>query len=1074
MMSQPLAERLRPKTLDDYIGQKHLVGQGAVLRKMIDAGRVPSFILWGPPGVGKTTLAQIIANKLDAPFYTLSAISSGVKDVREVIEKAKSNRFFNTVSPILFIDEIHRFSKSQQDSLLNAVETGVVTLIGATTENPSFEVIRPLLSRCQVYVLKSLDKNDLLTLLHKAIAEDVVLKDKNIRLTETDAMLRYSGGDARKLLNILELVVSAEESDDIEILDEKVVERLQENPAAYDKGGEMHYDIISAFIKSIRGSDPDGAIYWLARMVAGGEDPEFIARRLVISASEDIGLANPNALLLANACFDALKKIGWPEGRIILAETTVYLACSPKSNSAYMAINDALALVNRTGNLPVPLHLRNAPTKLMAELEYGKEYKYAHDYENHFVKQEYLPKEAYKAVTDAIEKGTPISREIADLIANGMKSWAKSLNVTHYTHWFQPLTDGTAEKHDGFIEFGEDGGVIERFSGKLLIQQEPDASSFPNGGIRNTFEARGYTAWDVSSPAFVVDTTLCIPTIFISYTGEALDYKTPLLKALAAVDKAATEVCQLFDKNVTRVFTNLGWEQEYFLVDSSLYNARPDLCLTGRTLMGHSSAKDQQLEDHYFGSIPPRVTAFMKELEIECHKLGIPAKTRHNEVAPNQFELAPIFENANLANDHNQLVMDLMKRIARKHNFAVLLHEKPYSGVNGSGKHNNWSLCTDTGINLFAPGKNPKGNMLFLTFLVNVLMMVYKNQNLLRASIMSAGNSHRLGANEAPPAILSIFLGRQLSATLDDIVRQVGDDKMTAEEKTTLKLGIGRIPEILLDTTDRNRTSPFAFTGNRFEFRAAGSSSNCAAAMIAINAAMANQLNEFKASIDKLMEEGIGKDEAIFRVLKETIIASEAIRFEGDGYSDQWKKEAARRGLTNICHVPEALMHYMDNQSRSVLIGERIFNETELACRLEVELEKYTMKVQIESRVLGDLAINHIVPIAVSYQNRLLENLRGLKEIFSPEEYEVLSADRKELIREISKRVTSIKVLVREMTEARKVANHMDSYKDKAFAYEENVRPYLEKIRDHIDHLEMEVDDEIWPLPKYRELLFTK
>ena len=667
--------------------------------------------------------------------------------------------------------------------------------------------------------------------------------------------------------------------------------------------------------------------------------------------------------------------------------------------------------------------------------------------------QEYLPREAYKAVTDAIEKGTPINREVADLIANGMKSWAKSLNVTHYTHWFQPLTDGTAEKHDGFIEFGENSNVIERFSGKLLIQQEPDASSFPNGGIRNTFEARGYTAWDVSSPAFVVDTTLCIPTIFISYTGEALDYKTPLLKALAAVDKAATEICQLFDKNVTRVFTNLGWEQEYFLVDSALYNARPDLCLTGRTLMGHSSAKDQQLEDHYFGSIPPRVTAFMKELEIECHKLGIPAKTRHNEVAPNQFELAPIFENANLANDHNQLVMDLMKRIARKHNFAVLLHEKPYSGVNGSGKHNNWSLCTDTGINLFAPGKNPKGNMLFLTFLVNVLMMVYKNQNLLRASIMSAGNSHRLGANEAPPAILSIFLGRQLSAILDDIVRQVGNDKMTAEEKTTLKLGIGRIPEILL---------------------AAGSSSNCAAAMIAINAAMANQLNEFKASIDKLMEEGIGKDEAIFRVLKETIIASEAIRFEGDGYSDQWKEEAARRGLTNICHVPEALMHYTDNQSRSVLIGERIFNDTELACRLEVELEKYTMKVQIESRVLGDLAINHIVPIAVSYQNRLLENLRGLKEIFSPEEYEVLSADRKELIREISKRVTAIKVLVREMTEARKVANHMDCYKDKAFAYEENVRPYLEKIRDHIDHLEMEVDDEIWPLPKYRELLFTK
>ncbi|MDY5813070.1 MAG: glutamine synthetase III [Bacteroides sp.] len=688
--------------------------------------------------------------------------------------------------------------------------------------------------------------------------------------------------------------------------------------------------------------------------------------------------------------------------------------------------------------------------------------------------QEYLPREAYKAVVDAIERGIPISREQADLIANGMKSWAKSLNVTHYTHWFQPLTDGTAEKHDGFIEMGDDGGVIERFSGSLLVQQEPDASSFPNGGIRNTFEARGYTAWDVSSPAFVVDSTLCIPTIFISYTGEALDYKTPLLKALAAVDKAATELCQLFDKNVTRVYANLGWEQEYFLVDSSLYNARPDLALTGRTLMGHASAKDQQLEDHYFGSIPPRVTAFMKELEIECHKLGIPAKTRHNEVAPNQFELAPIFENCNLANDHNQLVMDLMKRIARKHHFNVLLHEKPYSGVNGSGKHNNWSLCTDTGINLFAPGKNPKGNMLFLTFLVNALMMVYKNQNLLRASISSASNSYRLGANEAPPSILSCFLGRQLSATLDEIVRQVGDDKMTPEEKTTLKLGIGRIPEILLDTTDRNRTSPFAFTGNRFEFRAGGSSSNCAAAMIAVNAAMAAQLNDFRRQVERLMAEGVGKDEAIFRILKETILASEPIRFEGDGYSEEWKEEAARRGLTNINHVPQALLHYVDEQSRSVLIGEGVFNETELNSRLEVELEKYTMKVQIESRVLGDLAINHIVPIAVEYQNRLLENLCRMKEIFSPEEYESMSADRKDLVRNISRRVTAIKTLVHDMIEERKVANHLGSHKDKAFAYEDRVRPYLELIRDHIDHLEMEIDDEIWPLPKYRELLFTK
>ena len=685
--------------------------------------------------------------------------------------------------------------------------------------------------------------------------------------------------------------------------------------------------------------------------------------------------------------------------------------------------------------------------------------------------QEYLPKEALKAIDDAIETGTPIDRSMADLIANGMKSWAKTFNVTHYTHWFQPLTDSTAEKHDGFIELADNGReAIERFSGKLLIQQEPDASSFPNGGIRNTFEARGYTAWDVSSPAFVVDTTLCIPTIFISYTGEALDYKTPLLKALAAVDKAATEVCQLFDKSITRVYANLGWEQEYFLVDSALYNARPDLCLTGRTLMGHSSAKDQQLDDHYFGSIPPRVTAFMKELDLECHKLGIPVKTRHNEVAPNQFELAPIFEDVNLANDHNQLVMDLMKRIAQKHHFNVLLHEKPFKGVNGSGKHNNWSLCTDTGINLFAPGKNQKGNMLFITFIVNVLMMVYKNQDLLRASIVSAGNSHRLGANEAPPAILSIFLGRHLSHMLDVL----GAEDSTNEEKKALKLGIGRIPEILLDNTDRNRTSPFAFTGNRFEFRAVGSSANCAGAMIAINAAMAHQLNAFKAQVDSLITKGEGRDEAIFQVLKELINASKDIRFEGDGYSEEWKQEAARRGLTNINHVPDALMKYNDPQSREVLLGEGIFNENELNSRIEVELEKFTKKIQIESRVLGDLAINHIVPTAVAYQNRLLENLRGLKEIFTPEEYEAMSADRKDLVKEISRRVTAIKVLVKEMTEARKTANHLDTQEEKAFSYDQHVSPYLEKIRDHIDHLEMEIDDEIWPLPKYRELLFAK
>ena len=688
--------------------------------------------------------------------------------------------------------------------------------------------------------------------------------------------------------------------------------------------------------------------------------------------------------------------------------------------------------------------------------------------------QEYLPREAYKAVINAIENGIPLNREMADMIANGMKSWAKTFNVTHYTHWFQPLTDGTAEKHDGFIEFGEDGDIIERFSGKLLIQQEPDASSFPNGGIRNTFEARGYTAWDVSSPAFIVDKTLCIPTIFISYTGEALDYKTPLLKALAAVDKAATEVCKMFLPNVKRVYANLGWEQEYFLVDTVLYNARPDLCITGRTLMGHSSPKDQQLDDHYFGSIPSRVTNFMKELEIECHKLGIPVKTRHNEAAPNQFELAPIFEDVNLANDHNQLVMDLMKRIASKHNFTVLLHEKPFKGVNGSGKHNNWSLCTDTGVNLFSPTKTAEGNMLFLTFVVNVLMMVYKNQDLLRASIVSAGNSHRLGAAEAPPAILSIFLGGHLSHMLDEVAERLSDAQLTADKKQALQLGISRIPEILLDNTDRNRTSPFAFTGNRFEFRAAGSSANCAASMIVINAAMAHQLNEFKAQIDALVAEGMEQEEALYKVLKETIVASKNIRFEGDGYSDEWKQEATQRGLTNISHVPMAIMKFCDDKAKEVLIGEKIFNESELNCRVEVELEKYTKKVQIESRVLGDMAINHIVPTAVIYQNRLLENLRGLRETFSAEEYEFLGADRRELVKEIQHRILDIKRLVREMTEARKISNHLGSQVEKAFSYEERVSPYLHEIREHIDHLELEIDDEIWPLPKYRELLFTK
>ncbi|MCK9180367.1 MAG: glutamine synthetase III [Bacteroides sp.] len=701
------------------------------------------------------------------------------------------------------------------------------------------------------------------------------------------------------------------------------------------------------------------------------------------------------------------------------------------------------------------------------------EYYASHVFDQKKMKQ-YLSNDAYEAVMNANLKGTPINGKMADQIANGMRRWAKSLNVTHYTHWFQPLTDGTAEKHDSFIDFDKEGTVIEHFSGKLLVQQEPDASSFPSGGIRNTFEARGYTAWDTSSPAFVVDTTLCIPTIFISYTGDALDYKTPLLKSLEAVNKAATAVCKLFDKNINHVYSNLGWEQEFFLVDTALFNARPDLCLTGRTLMGHSSAKDQQLDDHYFGSIPPRVTAFLRELEIECHKLAIPIKTRHNEVAPNQFEVAPIFENVNLANDHNQQVMDLMKRIAQKHNFTVLFHEKPYHGINGSGKHNNWSLFTNTGVNLFSPGKNPKMNLLFLTFLANVLMMVYKNQDLLRASIAGAGNNHRLGASEAPPPILSIFLGEELSKVLDEIAKQESSHHLSKEERSTLKLDLCRVPEISLDTTDRNRTSPFAFTGNRFEFRAAGSSSNCAACMIVINAAMANQLNGFKASVDKLQEQNYSKEEALFKVLKQTITESEAIRFEGDGYSEEWKAEAKRRGLTNISHVPEALSHYISEQSKNVLIGERIFNINELNSRLDVELEKYTKKIQIESRVLGDLAINHIVPIAISYQNRLLENIIGLKKIFSEDEYEELSRDRKDLIKEISYRISSIKKQVQEMIEARKVANKMDNQREKAYAYADTVLPYLDSIRYHIDHLEMEVDDEIWPLPKYRELLFAK
>jgi glutamine synthetase len=689
--------------------------------------------------------------------------------------------------------------------------------------------------------------------------------------------------------------------------------------------------------------------------------------------------------------------------------------------------------------------------------------------------KKYLSKEAFEHVIEAVEKGTRIDRRMADQIALGMKAWAMENGATHYTHWFHPLTDGTAEKHDAFLTFGEFGSMVESFSGSLLVQQEPDASSFPSGGIRNTFEARGYTAWDVSSPAFIVGSTLCIPTIFVSYTGHALDYKFPLLKALHAVDKAAVEVCQYFDKNVTRVISNLGWEQEYFLVDEALFQSRPDLVLTGRTLMGHSSAKDQQLDDHYFSSIPERVIAFMEEFEIEAYRLGIPVKTRHNEVAPNQFEVAPIFEETNLANDHNQLVMDVMKRVARKHKFRVLFHEKPFKGINGSGKHNNWSLSTNTGVNLLSPGKNPKSNLQFLTFLVNVLKAVHDNQDILLGSIMSAGNSHRLGANEAPPSIISVFLGSQISAMLDELETRVPDKKMTPDEKTALKLDIGKIPEILLDNTDRNRTSPFAFTGNRFEFRAVGSSANCASAMIALNTAVANQLKVFKTEVDILIDKGAKKDEAIFQVIKEYITHSKNIRFDGDGYSEEWVKEAAKRGLINVSNVPEALKAYLSDKAKKLFSENGVFTEVELEARTEVELEKYTKKIQIEARVLGDLALNHIVPTAVRYMNTLIENVQGLKDIFGKEsDYQELASDRLDLIKKISNHIQNIKNKTNDMVEARKVANKIDDMEKKAEMYDQKVRPYLEDIRYHIDKLELTVDNGIWPLPKYRELLFAR
>ena len=688
--------------------------------------------------------------------------------------------------------------------------------------------------------------------------------------------------------------------------------------------------------------------------------------------------------------------------------------------------------------------------------------------------QKYLSKETYKALTHAIDNGTPIDREIANHVAAGMRMWALEKGVTHYTHWFQPLTDGTAEKHDAFVEHDGGGGMIEEFSGKLLAQQEPDASSFPNGGLRNTFEARGYSAWDPSSPAFIVDDTLCIPTVFIAYTGEALDYKTPLIRSIEALNKAAKDVCHYFNEDVNKVITYLGWEQEYFLVDEDLYSARPDLSLTERTLLGHESAKNQQLDDHYFGAIPSRVAAFMKDLEIQSLELGIPVKTRHNEVAPNQFELAPIYEECNLAVDHNMLVMSLMRKVARNHGFRVLLHEKPFKGVNGSGKHNNWSLGTSTGTLLMAPGKTSEENLRFITFVVNTLMAVYRHNGLLKASIMSATNTHRLGGHEAPPAIISSFLGTQLSKVLDHLEESTNDDLVSLGGKQGMKLDIPQIPELLIDNTDRNRTSPFAFTGNRFEFRAPGSEANCASAMIALNTAVAEQLIEFKKEVDELIEQGEPKISAIIQVVRKCIKECKPIRFDGNGYSDEWKVEAARRGLDCETSCPVIFDNYLKPESIRMFESTGVMTRKELEARNEVKWDMYTKKIQIEARVLGDLVMNHVVPVAIEYQTKLIDNAYKMKSLFSEEEAQTLSAENLAIIKEISEHTSFIKKHVDEMVEARKVANRITSEREKAIAYHDTVAPMLEQIRYHIDKLELIVDDQMWTLPKYRELLFVR
>ncbi len=688
--------------------------------------------------------------------------------------------------------------------------------------------------------------------------------------------------------------------------------------------------------------------------------------------------------------------------------------------------------------------------------------------------RQYLTGDAFVGVMSAIEHGKKIDRKIADQVSSAMKEWAMGKGVTHYTHWFQPLTGGTAEKHDAFFETIGNGMAVEKFGGNQLVQQEPDASSFPHGGIRNTFEARGYTAWDPTSPAFIYGTTLCIPTIFVSYRGEALDYKTPLLRALNAVDTAATSICKYFDKNVKKVSSSLGWEQEYFLIDKALAASRPDLALTGRTLLGHSSAKGQQLDDHYFGSIPSRALNFMRDLETECMLLGIPVKTRHNEVAPNQFELAPIYEEANLAVDHNSLLMDVMGRVASRHNFKVLLHEKPFAGVNGSGKHNNWSLSTDTGVNLLGPGKTPMSNLQFLTFFINTIKAVNDNEELLRAVTASASNDHRLGANEAPPAIISVFIGQQLTEVLEEL-EGVTDGKLSPEEKTDLKLNVvGKIPDVLLDNTDRNRTSPFAFTGNKFEFRAVGSTANCANPMTVLNTIVAKQLKDFKIEVDKLIDgKNFKKDEAIFNVLREYIKSSRNILFEGNGYGVEWEKEAKKRGLSNNIKTPDALKVKISDKVLSMYEEMGVMSKVETKARYEIEVEEYTMRIQIESRVLGDIAGNHVVPTAVFYQNMLIENVSGLKSIFG-NDFEAHAKEQIKLIKRISEHIEGIHCKIDKMINARKKANKIQNHEEKASEYCNKVKPFLDEIRYHCDKLELMVDDKLWPLTKYRELLFTR